>query len=313
MSSQNGPVARDSRETLRRHGKSFHFASYFLGRQHSLRASRLYAFCRHVDDLVDTASGARAASIALDALEAELAGHGQRSPQADDFLALAAETGMDTGLARQLIAGVRSDIGPVAISARDDLIRYAYSVAGVVGLMMCDVLGVQADRARPFAIDLGIAMQLTNIARDVGEDARLGRRYLPEAWIGPVTPEQLVSPDPGLQSQLRHQTRVLLELADIYYRSARDGMGYLPVRARFAILIAGRLYREIGQKIARQGYATWNGRVRVSSGEKLLIALRAAGAFLVRRDIHATHATHMSSLHDALTGLPFAHTRPHHG
>lgn len=313
MSAEVQPVPVDARETLRRHGQSFHFAGYFLNREHILRASRLYAFCRHVDDLVDAAPDSAAASCALDAFEAELGSNAPASVQAEDFLALAAETGMDTALAHTLIAGVRSDIGPVAIRTRDELLRYAYSVAGVVGLMMCDMLGVRAPRARPFAIDLGIAMQLTNIARDIGEDARLGRRYLPEAWIGPVTPEQLLAPDPELQSKLKLYTRTLLETAELYYRSARDGMGYLPARAHFAILIAGRVYREIGQKIARQGYTSWDRRVRVSAGEKLLVAARTAAAFAVSGDIHATHAIHSSSLHDALKGLPFANSGSQHG
>lgn len=314
MPSAARPLAHDTRETLRRHGKSFHFASYFLDRQHVIRASRLYAFCRHVDDLVDTAPGASAAAYALNAFEGELAGHAPTSAQADDFLSLAAETGMDTEPARMLIAGVRSDIGEVAVKTQDELLRYAYSVAGVVGLMMCDVLDVREDTARPFAIDLGIAMQLTNIARDIGEDARLGRRYLPEEWIGPIAPERLMFPDPGLQHQLRQQTRTLLDTAETYYRSARHGMGFLPARARFAILIAARVYREIGQKIARQGYVTWDRRVRVSAAEKGIVAARAAAAFVARRDIHATDSTHNSRLHDALSGLPFANTpAPHHG
>jgi phytoene synthase len=150
-------------------------------------------------------------------------------------------------------------------------------------------------------------MQLTNIARDVDEDARRGHRYLPEAWVGPVTPQQIVDPDPETKHILRQASRRLLDRAEIYYRSADHGLGHLPARARFAILVAGRVYRQIGVSIARQDHAPWQGRARVSRPEKLQVAAGAALSFLGRPHLHARDAVHDRTLHEALAGLPGTH------
>ena len=292
--------------SLRRNGKTFYFASRFLGTKHAIRAARLYAFCRHIDDMVDEADDAHLALEGLAQLERELTGRATACVQTRDFLALARETGMSLDPVFALIEGVRSDLGTVALATEDELLRYAYRVAGVVGIMMCDVLDVPAPQARPFAIDLGIGMQLTNIARDVAEDAGLGRRYLPAAWVDSATAAQILHPDPALQAVIPCAQRRLLELADRFYASAERGLGHLPARARFAILVAARVYRRIGHKIARQGFATWRGRAYVSGPEKLAVASRAALSFVVNGRLHQQNSDHDPRLHQALSGLPFA-------
>jgi len=292
--------------SLRRNGKSFYFASRFLGAKHAMRAARLYAFCRHIDDMVDEADDPHVARENLDQLEHELIGQAEATAQTRDFLALARETGMALDPVLALIEGVRSDLGTVSLATEDELLRYAYRVAGVVGIMMCDALDVRAPQARPFAIDLGIGMQLTNIARDVAEDAGLGRRYLPAAWVDSATAAQILHPDPALQEVIPRARRRLLELADLFYASAERGMGYLPGRARFAILVAARVYRQIGHKIAQQGFATWRGRASVSGPEKLMVASRAALSFVLNGQLHQQDSAHDPRLHQALSGLPFA-------
>jgi phytoene synthase len=292
---------------LRRHGKSFHFASRFLGERHARRATRLYAFCRYIDDLADEAQSPTAAHEGLARLVRELTGEAEASAHTRDFLALARETGMSLEPVLALIDGVRSDLGEVAVRTEDELLRYAYRVAGVVGLLMCDVLDVADPAAHPFAIDLGIGMQLTNIARDVAEDAGRGRRYVPESWLGPVCAAAILAPEPAMQPVLQGAVKRLLGLADQFYASGESGLGYLPARARFAILVAARVYRRIGHRIAQNDHATWCGRASVGGPEKLMVASRAAISFGFSGHMHTRHRSHDARLHRALAGLPGAH------
>jgi phytoene synthase len=296
----------DAARVLARHGRSFHFASHLLGARHGGRAARLYAFCRRVDDLADEATDAAAAARALDALEAALrAGSGGPAWLAE-LRALQAETGLGNAPLLDLIEGVRGDLGEVAIDDEDALIAYAYRVAGSVGLMMCAVLDVRDPRADAFAIDLGIGMQLTNIARDVGADARMGRRYLPAAWVGSTTAAEILAPDANLQTRLRAATERLLALADRYYRSGEAGLGFLPLRARLAILTAARVYRGIGARVEAAGFRSWDQRAVVGGAGKLGYAAGALGAFLLRPSLHSRRASHDASLQRALRALRLA-------
>ena len=170
------PAAIPAREVLKTHGRSFHFASHILGRRHADRAARLYAFCRHLDDLADDATDLDAANAALDATRFALKTGYASDPVVMDFIILASEARMPLEPTLHLIDGLQQDLQEVALTSQAELIRYAYRVAGTVGLMMCAVLDTHEAEAMPHAIDLGIAMQLTNIARDVGEDARMCRR-----------------------------------------------------------------------------------------------------------------------------------------
>jgi phytoene synthase len=301
-------VAPDFAETtLRRHGKSFHFASRFLDPHYARRATRLYAFSRFVDDLADEAPSPTAAREGLAQVVRELTGEAEASAPTRDFLDLARETGMPLEPVLALIDGVRSDLGEVAIQTEEELLRYAYGVAGVVGLLMCDVLDVSEPAARPFAIDLGIAMQLTNIARDVAEDAARGRRYVPETWIGPISATAILLPEPSLRPVLQSALKRLLSLADRFYASGESGLGYLPTRARFAILVAARVYRRIGHRIAQNDHATWCGRAWVSGPEKVLVASGAAISFGLHEHLHTRRRIHDARLHRALEGLPGTH------
>ena len=303
----HAPARVEARATLRRHGRTFHFAGRLLGPVHGARAARLYAFCRHVDDLADTAKTREAGSAAL--AHAALAVRERRAlgPETADFLDLMRETGMDARAPLALIEGVTSDLDAVRVSDEAELIDYAYSVAGVVGLMMCDVLDVGDPAAAPFAIDLGMAMQLTNIARDVGADAALGRRYLPGAWVGEAEPEAIADPGPALQGALQTATRQLISLAERYYESGEQGLGFLPAHARPAILTAARVYRAIGARIAANGWRSWDRRAVVSGPEKLARAASALAAATTTTRARAEAARHDAALHAAITRRFGAH------
>lgn len=299
--------SKAARAVLQCHGRTFFFASRLLGPVHAERAATLYAFCRHVDDLVDNARHPQEASAALAAVSAALASGRAEDPWTRALLALQARTAMPTEPLTSLLQGLAGDLDPVGIKDQDQLIRYAYQVGGTVGLMMCAVLDVDDQRARPFAIDLGIAMQLTNIARDLGEDARMGRRYLPASWIGEVSAEEIAAPSPALQTTLRAATRRLLLLAERYYASGESGLGFLPIRARVAILTASRMYRAIGTRIAAAGYCSWDRRAVLGTAAKSGHAAQALLRFACVPRLHRRDAVHDASLQLALRCLPDRH------
>jgi phytoene synthase len=141
------------------------------------------------------------------------------------------ECGIEPGIVRELIAGMASDAETVRVADEAELLRYCYRAAGTVGLMMCRVLDAPEPAAAAHAVDLGIAMQLTNLCRDVSADARMGRRYLPASLVGDIGPTELIDPSPTLQPALRAAVARLLALAETYYASGEAGLPFLPVRA----------------------------------------------------------------------------------
>ena len=229
---------------------------------------------------------------------AVLARHGRSFRLAGRFLVLRAHTGVSTHAAAALIDAVLTDLGPVHVADETELLRYAYGVAGTVGLMMCAVLGADTPEAGPHAIDLGVAMQLTNIARDVTEDAARDRLYLPAAWLPPgFGPGNLADAPEAAFAAVRR----VLARADRHYRSAEQGLRHLPPRVRPAIRAAGRLYEEIGLRVLRRGPAHFSaGRCVVPTSRKLLLT---AGCLLGGLPI----GPHDPALHAPLHGLPGTH------
>lgn len=300
-------IYETSADILRKSGRSFNFACAFLTEAQGERAARLYAFCRYVDDLADEAGDGARAQGELGRVRRQLASGERASARIADFLDLAQATKMDIAAACALVDGVASDLQPVAFETTSQLLRYAYKVAGTVGLMMCAILDVDDVRAAPFAIDLGIAMQLTNIARDIREDALKGRRYVPGPWLSGASAREIADPESRLRSDLILAAERLIGLAELYYESACRGFGYLPARSRFAILIAARVYRQIGLKLARNGYEVWRGRTVVSSAEKIRVAGASAMIFITSPRLHRRSQRHNADLHIPLQGLAGVH------
>ena len=241
---------------------------------------------RQVDDLADadwaTPEAQRDLALLQSALAAEPDGEALWPPSYLWFRALCLECGIDFQVVRELLIGMSSDLGIVRLQSDRDLIRYCYRAAGTVGLMMCAVLGVRDPRAWRHAIDLGIAMQLTNISRDVLEDAETCRVYLPADRLAVygVAPEDLVDgrADPGAVSIVVDD---VLTLAEGYYQSGDAGMRFLPTRARWAILVASRLYRGIGRRLrSRQASDPLRGRVVVPWFEKLGLVVSATASWV---------------------------------
>ncbi|MBM4375850.1 MAG: phytoene/squalene synthase family protein [Deltaproteobacteria bacterium] len=289
------------RETLRRHARSFRVASLFLPSDSRDDAALVYAYCRELDDAVDEAPSNDDAAERLAAVEA--------GPVARAFREVAARRGFDPTVAHHLVDGMRADLGEVRLADDAALLRYSYQVAGSVGLMMCGVLGVSDPRALPHAVDLGVAMQLTNICRDVREDALRGRVYLPAARLAEVglTAEDVLD-GRAEGARVARVVEELLVLADAYYRSADDGMPFIPSRTRLAIVVASRLYRGIGVRLRRSfGSNPMHGRTRATFVDRCKGVLASFGRWaMMSLFARAGARPHDVALHGHLRGLPGA-------
>ena len=264
---------------LAQRGHSFHWARRLLSARHAERATRLYGFCRRIDDLADDLVDERESSTAAHEALADVRLALQTGQSNDaalrDMLHLMQDCGIAPAIPLELIHGVESDLGEVRVADMTELLRYAYRVAGTVGLMMTAALDVTTPEALPHAIDLGMAMQLTNICRDVREDALLGRRYLPATLVGAVEPAALIAPMGALRAAAVHAVRTLLDLADRHYASREQGLRHLPAGARAGILVAARMYREIGAVLRQRDFDCWSSRARVGTATKAVITLGA--------------------------------------
>jgi 15-cis-phytoene synthase len=292
---------------LTRKGRSFHWARRLLSPVHAARATRLYGFCRYLDDLADEATSLAEAQSALAAarvaIESDSADQATQ-PTLCDGLRLMQECKIAPEIVLELIQGIASDLEPIRMADEAELLRYAYRVAGTVGLMMCRVLDVTDPAAHSHAVDLGIAMQLTNICRDIAEDAHADRRYLPASLVGDLTPVDLIAPSPEMQPLLRRSVQTLLRLAEGYYRSGEAGLPFLPQGARSSILVAGRVYRAIGTQLTQRDFAYWEGRARVSGLQKAGITAHALITAQTQTSFWQPPLRHHSELHRALLGLP---------
>ena len=284
-------------------GKSFHWARRWMAPTHAARATRLYGFCRHIDDLADEGSEDQDPRAALTLITQEIASGASQNPIVADAIALMRECHIPPALILTFIDGIVSDLGTVRVADEDALLRYCYQAAGTVGSMMCRVLGCDDPAALRHAVDLGIAMQLTNICRDVAADAAAGRRYLPASMIGDLTPQQLVDPVLTLQPQLRACIDTLLDTADRYYRSGEAGLAHLPVGARCSILVAARVYRAIGTQLRQHGNAYWLGRTVVPQRTKSLVTVQALLSTPLHPRFWVPARHHDAALHSALSAF----------
>lgn len=273
---------RECRSIIQHHSKSFALASRLLPTHCRDSAVVVYAWCRRADDAIDHAASA-STSTALAQLREELvsiyAGTDQADPVLAAFQGVVTERRIPMEYPSDLLAGMEMDVEPRSYETLDDLLLYCHRVAGVVGLMMCHVLGVSDDRALPHAAHMGIAMQLTNICRDVDEDRRRGRCYIPTSMLSDGADEDLRQPSRDWKDRTRKELtgpiRELLGLADRYYQSGDRGIGYLGWQAGLAIRTARLVYSDIGRRIAARGYDVGVGRAYVSSAGKIALALRA--------------------------------------
>ena len=294
-------------ESLAQNGESFHWAKRFLGKKMGSEAARLYAFCRLLDDMADgdiENGPARLVKIRAALIE----GDTTADPALTSFAPLMQDQEFPLPVLIALIDGLLDDQREqVIIDDEAELLRYAYRVAGTVGLLMCHVLDCHDPDAKAHAIDLGIAMQLTNIARDVLEDAHMGRRYLPTTWTGDLSPQQIVTAADNPKSDdaliITNAVKRLLEMAERFYTSGAKGFASLHWRAHMSIAIAAKVYRQIGVQLAEQDYAWHEGRQITTRTTKLICSLKAISGLFKR--ISRRKHEHNSNLHTSLRGLPY--------
>ena len=272
------PIYAAADELLANRGHTFHWARRLLSDRHAERATRLYGFCRRIDDVADEATDAPAAHLQLAAIAQAIRRGECEDAATADMLQLMRACQIESTVPLELIRGVEGDLGQVRVGNMDELLHYCYQVAGTVGLMMAAALDVSEPDALPCAIDLGIAMQLTNICRDVRDDALMGRRYVPASLVGAIEPTELVQPTDSVRTKLVPALRLLLNTADRHYASGEQGLQYLPPGARAGILVAARTYRAIGTVLREREFDCWSSRAYVGGARKVAITLRALAA-----------------------------------
>ncbi len=270
--------------TLAEHSKSFALAGKLLPARARRDAAVLYTYCRLVDDAVDLCEleeQPRALLRLREELESVYANEPQSDVRLRAFQELVLRVNLPRSYPEELLAGMTMDVGGVRYESLDQLLLYCHRVAGVVGLMMCHVLGVTDARALRNAAHLGIGMQLTNICRDVQEDWHRGRLYLPSNLLldasggacsglvdGPIPARAL----PGIAAV----TRTLLAEADRFYASGDRGVPALPLRAAFSVRAARAIYHAIGDRVRAQACNPLAPRAFVSTSTKLFLLFRAA-------------------------------------
>ncbi len=274
-----GLAPQEARAIIRKHSKSFALASLLLGPTLRDQASGLYAYCRRADDAVDLVPPQHAAG-AVRELRAELddvyAGRPLSEPVLVEFQRLVGETGIPREYPEALLEGFHDDATGKTYETLEDLHHYCWCVAGSVGAMMCHVLGVRRSRAVRHGVHLGMAMQLTNICRDVAEDWERGRLYLPRELVPSLEPAlgapRLSSEQATLAA--RAVERLLAE-ADVLYASGDLGLPYLSFRSRLAVSTARRVYSAIGRRVLASGVDGLLERAVVPGHEKALHVLGA--------------------------------------
>ena len=270
-------------QSLEKHGKSFYWASIFLPNQNKSAASELYSICRYFDDLADETHNDQSEKLKS---EFEQICNNVGHPVNKFFKS----NNIPIQILGDLIQGLIQDQKLVRLQTEKDLIKYSYQVAGTVGLMMQPLILVKNKNANKHAIDLGIAMQLTNIARDIYEDAIMNRVYLPREWLREISIEHLKNDSINeIQPQMKDILKKLIDLSEVYYQNGFSGMKYIPIKTRLAIFFAAKIYRAIGMKIKSNNYQYSNKRVYLNKLDKLWVTIKSLPEFILLKMIYRSY------------------------
>ena len=266
--------AANAQAVMDAHAKSFSWAARFLSPKARRDVVQLYVFARLADDLADEeALGGWAERMAqLQALKSSALAPGTGNELGHQVGNLLLANGVSAEVIRNFMDCLSQDASPRCIQTTEELLQFAYGVAGTVGQMMCPILGASS-KAQPYATALGMGMQLTNIARDVVEDAARSRCYIPAEWG--VSAEALRAPHNSVQAtQSFAAIQKLLRLADDFYAYSQKGFESIPAGNRRAIRIAAALYRGIGQEILDRGASGyWRGRTSLGRFKKMKLIM----------------------------------------
>lgn len=288
-------VVTSSEAAIAQGSQSFAAAARLFDRQTRDDAVMLYAWCRHCDDVIDgqtlghdQVADFRAGQEArLTQLRAETEAALSGTPTGDYIFSalqrVISRHDIPHRHPQELLTGFQMDVENRPYRTIGDTLEYCYHVAGVVGVMMAMIMGVRDRQVLDRASDLGLAFQLTNIARDVIDDARMGRVYLPEELLARHGITTIDAEDRSQWPRLHGAALELLDIAEGYYASAYAGMAALPWRSAWAIGAARRVYRAIGAKLRAGGPAAWEHRVSTTRTEKLGLLALSLGDVVVTR------------------------------
>ena len=238
---------------LSKHAKSFNWAGFFLSKQTYKKCSFLYDFCRTLDDIADEETNLEAKKKKFIDFKSNFKNKNYSDNIIKNIWELLEKENISSKIAEDLFDGVESDLkDEVKINDKKELFVYSYRLAGTVGLMMSKILKVKDKDSLKGAIDLGIAMQLTNIARDVVEDKKRSRSYITHDF---------------------NSIKETIEIADTFYESSFPAFKAIPLGSRFSIMVARRVYRKIGENILKQkNLENYNnaGKIYVSNVGKII-------------------------------------------
>ena len=238
---------------LKKHAKSFYWASFFLSRDTFKKCSCLYNFCRTLDDIADNNTNLQSKKEIFLKFKKDFENKNLNNQIINDMWSIVDSESISKQIVIDLFDGVEADLEEkVVINSKKDLLVYSYRVAGTVGLMMSKILKVKNKEALKGAIDLGIAMQFTNIARDVCEDKARNRQYIDHDFLA---------------------IQKIISESQIFYENSFNSISNIPIRSRFSVIVARRIYRKIGDYILKQkNIDNYNkaGKIYVPMVEKII-------------------------------------------
>jgi len=285
-------LVEEAAKVIAQGSKSFRFASQIFDLKTRERSWLLYAWCRACDDVTDGQTLGHNAVTPEDPKNriaflkqktaAALAGESTGLAAFDAFGLVAKECAIPHDLPADHLAGFARDASGWRPANERELLSYCYQVAGAVGVMMAHIMGVDPADTDTLnrAADLGIAFQLANIARDIVEDAKVGRTYLPSDWLAEEGLAHADLSDPAHRQALARITQRLAALAEDYRRSSKVGAARLPIRSRWAVLSAAGIYGEVATRAVTLGPRAWDRRIIISKAEKFALVIEAFGEAL---------------------------------
>jgi len=301
-------------QSIARGSKSFGMAAKLFRPEIRADVVMLYAWCRHADDLIDGQEfgfgqeadhreGQRERLLELKAKTATaLGGEQVDDPAFDVLVEVTRNNEIPARHPQELIDGFEMDVDERSYATLGDTLDYCYHVAGVVGVMMAMVMGARNARVLDRASDLGLAFQLTNIARDIVDDAGVGRRYVPVDVLARHGLSEETYAAPGNRAALHAAACDLLDEAERYYASSYWGIPALDWRSAWAIASAARVYRAIGSKLRRTGPAAWDSRISTGKLTKIGLVVLALGDVIASRVKRAQDGPSRAGLYTRPTG-----------
>ncbi|MGD1935089.1 MAG: phytoene/squalene synthase family protein [Candidatus Phaeomarinobacter sp.] len=310
-------VVAEARTTIQQGSKSFAGAAALFGRDMRESAYMLYAWCRYCDDVIDGQELGFAKAeedksdpqarfeMLLQRTRAAYRGETVNDPVFTSFQRVVQKHNVPEQYPLDLLRGFHMDVAEHTYATPADTLTYGYYVAGAVGVMMAMVMGVRDENILDRACDLGIGFQLTNISRDIIDDAKIERIYLPQSWLEeeeiPYTTAAIL--DPANRPAIARVARRLVSEAEPYYTSSLHGIAHLPFRAAWAIATARRIYRRIGMEVLAKGEKAWDDRTGTSTAQKISYAVLGLGDAVISRFRKSTAGPSRAGLWTRATDL----------